>query len=237
MDDPVAAAVAGLREDPRALLARGIASATAGDVATAVALHEAALERDPSLVHAHGNLLSLYGRLGDHAKAEAHYRAALAAKFENADLHYDIGVVFGMQQKWVEAEDAYRRAIAINGLHANARNNLGQLLERRREFAAAAAQYREAIAAQPSFRLGRFNYGRMLIALGRTEEAIAELARLQQPVDAETPRYVFALSAAYVRGGRIAEGRERAAEAHRLALRFGQTDLAAAIERELGKLR
>ena len=200
------ATVAALRDDPRALLASGIASATAGDVAGAIALHEAALNADPSLVHAHANLLSLYGRLGDYAKAEAHYQAALAAKFENADLHYDYGVVFGIQEKWAEAEDAYRRAIAINGLHANARNNLGQLLERRREFAEAADQYREAIAAQPSFRLGRFNYGRMLLALGRAEEAIAEFERLQQPVDAETPRYLFALSTAYVRAAASPKG-------------------------------
>ena len=237
IDDPVLAAVAAVREDPRALLARGIARATAGDVAAAVALHEAALQRDPSLVHAHGNLLSLYGRLGNYAKAEEHYRAALAARFENADLYYDIGVVFGMQEKWAEAEAAYRRAIASNGLHANARNNLGHSLERRREFAEAASHYREAIAAQPSFRLGRFNYGRMLLALGKTDDAIVEFDRLQQPVDAETPRYVFALSTAYVRSGRIAEGRQRAADAHRLALQFGQNDLAAAIERELAKLK
>ena len=122
--------------------------------------------------------------------------------------------------------------IAINPLHANARNNLGHLLERHREFAEAADQYREAIAAQPSFRLGRFNYGRMLLALGRAEEAIVEFERLQQPVDAETPRYVFALSTAYVRSG---PDRRRASSAPPTLIAWRsssvRTDLAAAIAR------
>ena len=237
IEDPVLAAVATLREDPRAILKRGIASAEAGDLPAAIALHEAVLVRDPSLVQAHANLLSLYGRARDWPKAEAEYRKALAAGFENADLHYDFAVVLGLQEKWAEAETAYRKAIAINPLHANARNNLGQILERRREFAEAASQYRQAIEAQPSFRLGRFNLGRMLLAVGDTAQAIGEFERIQQPIDAETPRYVFALSTAYVRAGRMADGLRLASDARKLALEFGQTELAAAIAREVAKLK
>jgi tetratricopeptide (TPR) repeat protein len=237
VEDPLVASVAGLREDARALLAKGVASVAAGEVREAIRLHEAALERDRSLVQVHANLLSLYGRIQDWKKAEEHYRAALAAGVATADVYYDYGVVQGMQQSWEAAAGAYRRAIEINPLHANAHNNLGQLLELQRRFEEAAEHYRKAVAAQPSFRLGRFNLGRMLLALNRPEQAVVEFEQLQRPVDAETPRYVFALSTAYVRAGRVTEGIELANAARRLAIEQGQTELADAIGRELSKLK
>lgn len=237
IDDPLLASVDALREDARALLQRGIRSAEAGDIEAAIASHEAALLRDPSLLQAHVNLLSLYGRAQNWVRAEDHYRAALSAGYSTADLHYDHGVVLGMQEKWDAAEAEYRRAIALNPLHSHARNNLGQLLERRRAFEEAAAEYRHAAEAQPAFRLARFNLGRMLLALARPEQAVVEFEQLQEPRDAESPRYVFALSTALVRAGRVAEGIKLASEARRLALDFGQTELADAIARELARLR
>jgi tetratricopeptide (TPR) repeat protein len=237
LDDPLVASVNALRHDALAVLRRGLRSADAGDVEAAIASHEAALRLDPSLVQAHANLLSLYGRARNWARAEAHYRAALKAGYASAALHYDYGVVLGLQEKWDAAEAEYRRAIALNPLHAQARNNLGQLLERRRAFAEAAAEYRHAADAQPAFRLARFNLGRMLLALAQPQQAIIEFEKVQQPRDAESPRYVFALSTALVRAGRVAEGIALASEARRLALEFGQTELAETIARELARVK
>jgi tetratricopeptide (TPR) repeat protein len=235
--DEVLQSVSGLRDDGRAALARGVASAEAGDVEGAIAAHEAALLRDPSLAQAHVNLLSLYGRVRNWVKAEEHYRAALAAGVETASLHYDYGVVLGLQEQWDPAEAAYRRAIALNPLHGNARNNLGQILERRRDAESALAQYRQAVEAQPSLRIARFNLGRMLLVLNRPTEAVVEFEKLQQPLDAETPRYLFALATAHVRAGNRDAGIKLAAEAHRLAKQYGQTELADAIGRDLAKLK
>ena len=126
--------------------------------------------------------------------------------------HYDYGVLLGQQEKWDSAAEAYRKALAVNPAHVQARNNLGQLLERQRQFAEAASEYRLAVEGQPSFRLARFNLGRMLVAMGRNDEAVAELSTLVEPRDADTPRYVFALSAAHVRPGeepRRSSGRSR----------------------------
>ena len=237
LDDPVRDAVAALRDDGAASLRRGVALAEAGDVAGAIVAHEAALARDPALVQAHANLVSLYGRAGQFPKAEEHYRAAIALGADLSEAHYDYGVLLGLQEKWDPAADAYRKALALNPANVQARNNLGQVLERQRQFAAAAEEYRQAVESQPTFRLARFNLGRMLLALGRNEEAIAELSRLSQPEDAETARYVFALSAAHVRAGHKDEGIKWAMEARRLALQYGQTELAAIIERDLAKLK
>ena len=77
----------------------------------------------------------------------------------------------------------------------------------------------------------------MLIALGKTDEAISVLETLKEPRDAEAPRYLFALATAYVRAGRKDEGIKWAIDAKTLASEYGQHDLAAAIEGELARLR
>ena len=237
IDDPVLAGVLALREDPAALLKRGVKLADAGDLPGAIATHEAALARDPDLVQARVNLISLYGRAGNWAKAEENYRAVVARGVDLDQAHYDYGVLLGLQEKWDAAAQAFRQALAANPLHVRARNNLGQVLERQQKFQEAEAEYRRAVETQPMFRLARFNLGRMLLAQRRPEEAIGELDKLTQPRDAETPRYLFALSTAYVRSGHIAEGVRWGNEARDLARAYGQNDLAAAIERDLARLK
>jgi hypothetical protein len=85
--------------------------------------------------------------------------------------------------------------------------------------------------------MARFNLGRMQLVKGDPGQAITEFEALRQPVDAETPRYLFALSTALVRAGRVEDGRRMGAEAQSLAARFGQTELAGAIATELAKLK
>jgi tetratricopeptide (TPR) repeat protein len=237
IDDDVLKSVTGMRDDPRALLTRGIALAESGDLEGAIAAHEAAVKGDPSLARAHVNLTNLYGRARNWPKAEEHYQKAVVLGGDLGDAHYDYGVILGLQEKWDLAEATYRRALEVNPLHAPSHNNLGQLLERRGDLEAAAAEYRRARDAQPTFRLARFNLGRMLLALGRPDEAIAEFSALQQPRDAETPRYLFGLATAHVRAGHREEGLKWAVEARQLALTYGQRELADAIEREMGKLK
>lgn len=237
LDDPVLAAVTPLRDDPLANVRRGLKLAEAGDLDGAIAAHEAALAQQPSLAEAHANLIGLYGRARNWAKAEEHYRAVTALGVDLGTAHYDYGVLLGLQEKWDLAAEAYRRAIAVNPLHAQAYNNLGQILERQRRFDAAADAYKHAVDSQPAFRFAGFNLGRMLVALGRPDEAIVEFQKLIEPRDAESPRYLFALATAHVRAGHKDEGIRWANQAQRLALEYGQADLAAAIARDLASLR
>ena len=237
LEDRVAATVSALREDAGALLQRGVKRADAGDFAGAIVDHEAALARDASLAQAHANLIGLYGRTRDWARAEAHYRAVVALAVNVADAHYDYAVLLGLQERWDEAAAAYREALALNPRHAEAHNNLGQILERRRSIDEAAGEYRRAVESQPTLRIARFNLGRMLIALGRPVDAVAELERLTDPLDAEAPRYLFALATAYVRAGNKTAAVKWATRAKALALEFGDTDLADAIERDLARIR
>ena len=237
LEDPFADSVSSLREDPPALLKRGVARANAGDIEGAIAAHEAAAGLDPSFAQAHANLIPLYGRVRNWAKAEEHYRAVVRLGVNVSDAHYDYGVLLGLQEKWDLAADAYRQALALNPLHAHAHNNLGQILERQGKTAAAAAEYQAAIDSEPTLRIARFNLGRMLIAEGRNEPAIAELAKLAEPRDAEAPRYLFALATAHLRAGHRDEAITWARDAKALAERYGDTALASAIERDLAKIR
>jgi tetratricopeptide (TPR) repeat protein len=237
LPDPVLEKVTSLREDAGANLQRGIKLADAGDLDGAIAAHEQALARDPSLTQAHANLISLYARVHNWQKAEEHYRAVLKANVGVADAEYDYGVLLGMQEQWDAAAAAYRRALALNPLHAQAHNNLGQILERNRKLDEALGEYESAVRAQPTLRLARFNEGRMLLALGRNDDAIAALQPLTEPRDAEAPRYLFALSAAHLRAGHKDEAVRLGTEARELALKYGDTALAAAIERNLGTIK
>ncbi len=238
VEDPVLAGLSALRNDPGARLRRGQKLADTEDVNGAIAEYEAALAADPSLAIAHANLIKLYGRSENWTKAEEHYRAAVKLGSDLAELHYDYGVLLSLQQKWDEAAESYRRALEVNPRYAEAHNNLGQVLERLRQSPdAALAEYRQALDSQPTFRLARFNAGRMLIALGRPEEAVVELQKLTEPRDAEAPRYLFALSTALLRAGRKDDAVRWATDARQLALQYGDTALAGAIERNLATIR
>src|SRR5438093_7570579 len=125
--DPVRATVAAVRDDAQTNLQKGLALAESGDLAGAIAAHEAALARDPSIAQAHANLISLYGRTRNFAKAEEHYRALVALGSNLGDAHYDYGVLLGLQEKWDLAAEAYRKAIGVNPRHARAHNNLGEI--------------------------------------------------------------------------------------------------------------
>jgi len=237
IDDPMLRKIADLKkDDDRVLLQKALRLADEGDVPGAIAAHEAALARDPSIPQAHANLITLYGRARNWKKAEEHYRQVLALGFNRDEAHYNYGVLLGLQARWADAEAAYREAIAVNPWHAPARNNLGLILQQQGKIDEAAEAYRRAIEAQPGFRLARFNLARILIGQGRNDEAIAELEKILEPRDAETARYLFALATAHVRAGRRDTGLRLAADARDLALKFGQKDLAAAIDRDLRAL-
>ena len=237
LEDPVLTSVSGLRDDARAILQRGVKLAEKGDLAGAIAEHEAALAQDPSLAQAHANLIALYGRDRNWAKADEHYAAVVRLGVELENAHYDYALVLGLQGKVDAAEAAYRKAIAVNPRHAEALNNLGELLERQRKIEAALDSYRRAADSRPLFRLARLNVGRMLMGLGKADAAVVELEKIVEPRDAEAPRYMFALGVAYVRSGRKEDGIKWATDARELALRFGQGELAAAIARDLAKLK
>ncbi len=234
--DPLMARVKALRDDPTAHLQRGLELDKAGDLDGAIREHEAALAIDGSVVQAHVNLISLYGRKRDVARAEAHYREAVRLGANLAEAHYNYGVLMLLQQRDAEAEAAFKQAIQVNPQHAGAWNNLGRLAERAGKLDEALERYRHAVRLASSDPTMRFNLGRMLLANKRFDEAIAEFQVLARVTGPAQPQYLFGLATACVQAGDIARGRQHAMEARELAASLGQTDLVAAIDTELKKL-
>ena len=236
LEDPVLERVRQLKEGAREHLAEGVRLGKAGDDAGSIREHEKALAADPKLVQAHANLISLYGRLERWEQVEQHYRAAVALAPGLADVHYDYGVALSQQGRPREAAEAFRKALEANPYHARAHNNLGTLLLGESRFEEAAGQFRAALENDPVYRLARFNLGRVLVAEGRLREAIEELQKIVTPEDEETPRYLYALAAAYVRAGDREKGVSCAQEARRKAQALGQAELVASIDRDLRRL-
>jgi tetratricopeptide (TPR) repeat protein len=236
LEDPVMERVRGLVEGPRQLLAEGVRLGEAGDVEGAIREHEKALALDPGFAQAHINLVSLCGSVGRWSDAERHYRAAVELAPGRAEPHYDYGVALVQQGRAAEAVAAFQKALEINPYHPEAHNNLGSLVLPDGRLEEAAEHFRAALENNPGYRMARFNLARVLGAQGRLDEAIGELHKIVTPQDAETPRYLFSLGAAYLRAGQRAKGAEYARQALELARELGQTDLAALIERDLRRL-
>lgn len=238
-EDPWRDRVASLRTDAAVLITRGVASAAGGkgaDDAEAIRLHEEALARDPSRTLAHVNLIELYGRTGNAADAARHFAAAREVPAYAADAHRAYGLVLLSVRQAAEALPHFEQALGRVPGDPAALQGMGLALEMLDRPQEAADAYTRALVAAPTSRPARFGLARVAMRLNDIDRAIAHLERLREPVDAETARYLFALSVAHVRRGDRAEGRRVAEQALALAQRFGDTATAATIEAELRKL-
>lgn len=237
VEDPIGASVAAVRDDARAVLTRGLRLDAGGNDEGAVKAHEEALALSPDLVQARLNLITLYGRTGRWSEADAQYRRVLGDGGSVGQAHAAYAQVLLAQRRAADAVVVFQQALAANPADARSRNGLGLALEMAGDAPGAMAAYRQAVADAPALRVARFNYGRTLVAAGRLADAIAELENLRTPEDRETPQYLFALAAARVRAGDVERGRAESLAALRMATRYGQTSLAASIERDLAKLK
>jgi tetratricopeptide (TPR) repeat protein len=237
VEDPVLGRISSLRDDAVAHLERGVKLDQQGDVAGAIAAHEAAVARDPSFAQAHLNLLLLYGRQQHWEKLEEHYQKAVALGFSLADVHYNYGYAQQQQGRWDQAEAAYRRALEADPLHAEAHVNLGVALERRKDLPAAAGELRRAVEVQPTLRVARFHLARVLLMLGQPKDAIAQLEQTLEPQDGQSGLYLHLLSIAYAEAGNLTEAVRRAEAARGLAAANGQTELVQAIDQTLARLK
>jgi tetratricopeptide (TPR) repeat protein len=231
--DPLMAEVASLNQGATERIRQGIALEAAGRLDESIVEHERALEINPQLTQVHINLIQLYGRTNQPTKAEAHYRAVVALNPDLAESHYNYGVMLAAQKRFAEAAAAFRRAIESNPQFADAQMNYGAALEAQQQYDEALKHYRLAVAHKPNHRQARFQLARMLIYKGQLPEAIQQLQQTLTPLDEQTPRYSYALAAAYARQGERDKALVQARRARELALRYKQTELLNLIERDL----
>jgi tetratricopeptide (TPR) repeat protein len=214
-------------------LNKGIALEAEGDLKNSIAEHEKVLAINPTHIQAHVNLIQLYSRTNQAEKAEQHYRQAVTINPNFADAHYNFGVLLASQGKRAEATDAFTRALTINPNFAEAQYNLGLLLLHATKLDEAMQHFQAAIESKPAYRQAHFELGRILVNKGQMEEAIQHFQQTLTPEDQETPRYLYALAATYVRAGNREKGLEYMRRAKDKAISWEQKNLLAAIERDL----
>ncbi len=239
-DDPWQARIAAMRDDAFALLTRGVAAASgreAAATAEAIRLHEAALQRPETRGQAHINLIDLYGRSGDAAQAKSHYLAALDQRGFEAEAHRQYAAVLLEQQQVAQALELFERASTLEPADPLAWQGRGLALERIGRVVEAGDAYGTALRLAPDAHEARFGLARLAMRAGQVDEAIAYLETLQAPHRAETPRYLFALSTAYMRRGRQDDALRVATEALSLARALGDERMATFIDGEIRKLR
>lgn len=231
--DALMSAVADLNSGAADRLRKGVELEVEGRLEESIAEHLLAVEINPQYLQAHVNLIQLYGRARQPAKAEEHYRAATALNPTLAEAHYNFGVMLAEQRRLAEAAKAFRQAIEANPQFAEAHLNYGATLEAERQYDEAAKHYELAVKYKPNLRQAHFQLARMLIYKNRLPEAIEHLQQTLTPEDGETPRFTYALAAAYARAGDRANGLKFARIARDKAAVLKQTELLAQIERDL----
>jgi tetratricopeptide (TPR) repeat protein len=209
----------------------------AGRLEDAVREQERALAADPSNVQSHVNLISLYGRLDNPETAKEHFEAVLRLQPNRSDAWYNYGVLLLREHKDLQqAEKAFLRALDVNPDYAEARNNLGVIYEEAGRLDDAASEFRKAIASRPDYPLARFHLGRILLHQKKYEDAVHQFLRALEPESDRTPAYLYALATAYGRAGSHGEALRYLHKAHEAARARGQSQLAAAVERDLATL-
>ncbi len=234
--DPLLDEVRELNRSATQQVQKGIQLEREGRLEESAAAHEQALEIDSQLVQAHVNLVELYGRLRQFEKAEEHYRVAAGLDPDSSENYYNYGVLLLGAGKYQQAENAFRKTIEIDPFHPSAHNNLGFLLERQGKLLEAVAEYRSALENKPNNRQAHFNLGRVLVNMEKYEEGIRELKKTLQPEDENTPRYMYALGAAFARSGDHQNGLRYIRQARDGAAALGQFGLVANIDRDLRTL-
>jgi tetratricopeptide (TPR) repeat protein len=169
------------------------------------------------------------------AAAEEHERA-LAADPKLVRARVNLIRIYGMLGQPEKAAEQYRAAIAIDPTLAEAHNNYAYLLMTSGKLQEAADVYQAALENRPDYRSAHFNLGRILVQQGRLAEAIEHFRKTLGADDDETPRYTYALGAAYARAGNRDEGLRYLREARQKASDRGQAELLASIERDLRAL-
>ena len=207
-----------------------------GQITEAFEYYKQAVDLNPRLIHAHVNLISIYGMREDFIQAEKHYRAAIELNPDLAEVNYNYGLVLTQQRRYAEAEEAFRRAIRSNPYFADAYNNLGAVLEAQGEFDKAEQSFRQAIENNPDHREAYFGLGRIAARSGRSDQAIGYYLRTLAPEDDKTPVFMYSLAYAYAGVQDFQKARQYAQRARDLASFHGQSKMVETLERFLEKI-
>lgn len=230
LPDPLMEAIEALKEGKEIHFRQGLRQQRAGDLPGAISEYEQVLRADPDDARAHGNLLAAYLNLGNFEKAEAHYYAAVYNDPHHYESHHNFGLLRYRQGRLGEAAQAFEKVVEINPLHAESHSNLAFLLAAQGRMDEAVVHFRQALDNQPNLRSAHLGIGKILLSQGKSSQALEHLHKTLAPEDAETPRFLHTLAAAYASLGDLGKATHYGEKARQQALFFGQPELVAQIE-------
>jgi len=187
----------------------GTALDAMGDATGAVQAFRQALSLDPYRWHVARDLSSLLERRGEYAAALEVLRKAADASPDEPDVLASYGDAAAHRWLIDEAKRAFEAALALDSSFVYGKMRLAQVRASERDYGPAEHMLRQVLEAAPDYVPAAIALGRVLIAQGRTDEAIFELAGTRKDSDYEVSRKL-ALSFAYLQSGRHAEAVENA---------------------------
>ncbi|HVQ35875.1 MAG TPA: tetratricopeptide repeat protein, partial [Candidatus Bathyarchaeia archaeon] len=153
---------------------------------------------------------------GKHAEAAEHYAAAYEKDPNDFDIAFAYGQSLMRQRRTEEAEKVFAIAAKDNPKAAGPIAEQARARAERRDYEGALALFRQAIALEPWTPSIRVNAAKMLSALERHDEAIAEAQEALRR-DPEGPKTWNAYALLLSRAGRTADAEIAARRAKELA--------------------
>jgi TolB-like protein/DNA-binding winged helix-turn-helix (wHTH) protein/Flp pilus assembly protein TadD len=172
-----------------------------------------ALELDPELAEAHARLADIYQQLFRWSDAEAEYKRALELNPNDAATHLGFGLWLACQGRTEEAVAWSRRARELDPLGTSG-SAIAHILLYSRHYDEATHELHSVLALQSDDAEALWYLGTVLIAQGRSEEAIPVLQKSLSVSD-RSPVVVGFLIRAYAMAGRRADALRLLAELKR----------------------
>lgn len=122
----------------------------------------------------------LYETQGKYAKAVENYSKALEVEPNNQPALLSLARLHARQQQYVEAEQMFGKALAVKP-QADVYNELSAVLQKLGRAAEAEQAVQQAIAMEPNSQRFRNNLASMMVASGRSPEAVQQLSQVFPP--------------------------------------------------------
>ena len=135
------------------------------------------VQDDPSCIVALRNLGRYYIEMDQFRDAIEHLRQAIELQPRSWDALFHLGYGLYKSKQYAAALPHYRQAIALRGSHAISAYSLGLCYRKLDQLPEALRAVRRAVALDPGFVHAWCELADILLALGRRDEAIAQLER------------------------------------------------------------
>ncbi len=164
----------------------GFALASEGRYSDAIPRYVLALKLDPTIFQAHYNLGRALYAGGKLPESIDQFRQTLTyplAPAYEADVRNALGIALTQARDLYEAQNQFGAAHNLEPLSPEINANLGSFLARTGNLEQAATFYRTAIQQSNGFTEAHLNLGRVLMALGRRDQALEQfqIVLLQSP--------------------------------------------------------